>query len=298
MQIALLAERLRVEERLLTEAFESRGHEVALVNPSAIHVGFDGAGGAQIQVVKDGESTPFVADLALDRSTATTEGAALGALVANRGVVMVNRPATTRLLADRLAAHRHLTFATIPVAETIVSFGETATFNAIETIGYPVLLKSIKTDHAYPFAIIEDEDAAEAIVEHRVTLGDERGVMVQRFISGQSRSVRLVVVGESVVAVEQRSLKGWKPAVDADYVPFEGDDSALRALGQRVVERLGSGTYSIEVVDAVDGPLVVGLENLIDFRSIAHRGDAIAEQIAEFALAQLSVPAGGEQVGV
>lgn len=297
MQIALLAERLRVEERLLFEAFGARGHEAVLFSPSSIHIGFDGTSVARIEVARDGKSVPFAADLALDRSRATTEGAALGALVANRGTAVVNRPATTRLLADRLAALRHLTFATILVAETIVSFGETATFNAIESLGYPVLLKSITADHGYPMAIIEDEDAAEAIVEHRVTLGDERGVLVQHFIHGPSRSIRLVVVDQDVAAVEQRALKGWKPAADAEYVPFEGDDSAMRSLGQRVIARLGSGTYSIEVLETEDGPTVVGVENLVDFRSIANRGIDISGQIADFALAQLSVPTEGELVG-
>ncbi len=297
MQIALLAERLRVEERLLIEAFAARGHEAAIVSPSSTHSGFDRSGVAQIEQVRDDGTAALEPDLALDRSVATTEMAALGALIANRGSAVINRPATTRLLADRLAALRHLTFAAIPVAETMVSFGESATFNAINKLGYPVLLKSITADHGYPIAIIEDEDAAEAIIEHRVTLGDERGVLVQRFIDGTSRSVRIVVVGQTVAVIEQRTLMGWKPAADATYEVFEGDDSEMRSLGQRVIERLGSGTYSIEVLESQQRPNVVGLENLVDFRSISTRGVDIAGEIADFALAQLSVPAGGELVG-
>ena len=297
MQIALLVERLRVEERLLIEAFGARGHDAVIVSPSTVLSAFDSGGAAHVEHVTDHGMMPLEADLALDRSAATTEGAALGALIANSGSVVVNRPATTRLLADRLAALRHLTFASLPVAETIVSFGETATFNAIEKLGYPVLLKSITADHGYPMAIIEDEDAAEAIIEHRVTLGDERGVLVQRFIAGAHRSVRVVVVGQDIAALEQRALKGWKPAADATYEPFDGDDSTMVSLGKRVIERLGSGTYSIELLETEHGPIIVGLENLVDFRSISNRGSDIAGAIADFALAQLSVPAGGEFVG-
>ncbi len=69
------------------------------------------------------------------------------------------------------------------------------------------------------------------------------------------------------------------------------------SLGKRVIERLGSGTYSIELLETEQGPVIVGLENLVDFRSISNRGSDIAGAIADFALAQLSVPAGGGLVG-
>ncbi len=297
MRIALLADRLRVEERLLTEAFSARGHEIELVGPASLRVAFADAGKVKIAQTGSQPNQDFAFDLMLDRGVATTERAALGALVASMGMTMVNRPATTRLLADRLAAIRHLTFASIPVPSTIASFGEAATFDAISTLGYPVLLKSIVTDRAYPTAIVEDRDAAEAMIEHRTTLGDERGVLVQRFVAGPSRSIRLVVVGTDVVAIEQRTLRGWRPAADTAYEPFEGETSALKSLGQQVIERLGSGTYSVEVLEAETGPVVVGLGNLVDFRSIAAREIDIAGSIAEFAVGQLTVLSGGERVG-
>ena len=296
MRIALLAERLRVEERLLTEAFDARGHSTVLVSPSSTHVAFTGDGSAEIEITGSSGTEPFSVGLALDRGVATTERAALAALIASGGTAVVNRPATTRLLADRLAAVRHLTFAQIPVASTIASFGEAATFDAISSLGYPVLLKSLTTDRGYPTAIIEDRDAAEAIVEHRVMLGDERGVLVQRFVTGPNHSVRLVVVGQDIIAIEQRELRGWRPSPDAPYEPYEGEAAALRGLGERVVERLGSGTYSIELVEGESGPILVGVENLIDFRSIAARGVDIAGKIAEFALSQITVLSGGERV--
>jgi len=295
MRIALLADRLRVEERQLSEALAARGHEPKLVSPASLSAGFASDGSAKLNVA--GEATDlFTPELALDRGTATTERAALGALLVTTGATLVNRPATTRLLADRLAAARHLIFAGIPLAETVVSFGEVATFDAIESLGYPVVLKSITSDRGYPLAIIEDRDAAEAIVEHRTVLGDERGVIIQRFVAGPDHSVRLLVVGHEIVGIEQRALSGWRPCAETPYEAYRGAPEALNALGTRVIERLGSGCYSIEVLEQADGPVVVGVENLVDFRSLASLGVDVAGAIADFALAQVAATEGERRV--
>jgi [lysine-biosynthesis-protein LysW]--L-2-aminoadipate ligase len=290
MRIALIADRLRVEERLLADILTTRGHETELVSPASIHVGFGSGDGPQIRLADQPTGHLLSVELALERGEATTERAALGALLAMTGATVVNRPATTRLLADRLAATRHLSFAGIPLPATVVSFGEAATVAAIETLGYPVLLKSIVTDRNYPLAIVEDRDAAEAIIEHRTVLGDERGVLIQRFIAGPDRSVRLVVVGLEIVAIEQRRLSGWRPGPETAYEAYTGESHRLQELGSRVIERLGSGVYSVEVLEAGSGPVVVGVENLVDFRTIAARGVDIAAAIADFALAQVDAP--------
>lgn len=297
MRIALLAERLRVEDRLLIDAFSARGHDALLVDPSAVNIELINVGNSRAGGLNSQPSGPFSADLAVDRGPATTERAALGALLAGHDVTVINYPATSSLLGNRLSVVRHLALANIPIAPTIVSFGEAGTFDAVSALGYPVLLKSIVTDHHFPTAMIEDRDAAEAIIEHRVTLGAERGVLVQRFVSGPNHSIRIVVVGHDIAAIERRALRGWRPAADAAYDPFEGNAEPVIELGRQVVDQLGDGIYSVEVIQAESGPTVVGVENLVDFRSMAQRGEDIAGSIADFALSQRSVLAGGEPIG-
>lgn len=273
MQIALLAERLRVEERLLMESFAARGHEALLIPPS----------GMQFSLTAP-QPSPW--PLALLRAPDSIERAALAALLAAGGSAVVNRPATARLLADRLALIRHLVCGRLPVPDTAISFGEEATFAAIEAIGYPVLLKAVEAHPTMPIALVEDRDAAEAIVEHRMMLGGEEAVLVQRFAAGRGRSERLVVVGRHLLAVETREHSGWRPSREAQYAPYQGDTAGHAALAARLVDRLGSGTYSVEVVESEEGLCVVGVENLTDFRTLAERDLDVAGAIADFALAQ------------
>ncbi|HEU4793284.1 MAG TPA: hypothetical protein VFS96_06480, partial [Nitrolancea sp.] len=130
------------------------------------------------------------------------------------------------------------------------------------------------------------QDSAEAIVEHRTMLGGERAVLIQRFIAGPGRSVRLVIVGRELVGIETRPHDGWRPGSRVGYEPYPEANAAFAQLAERVVARLGSGTYAIEVIEGPDGPVVVGVGNLVDFRSLAGREIDIAGAIADFALAQ------------
>jgi [lysine-biosynthesis-protein LysW]--L-2-aminoadipate ligase len=253
--LALLASRLRVEERLLIQAFAARGHEAQLLDPSSLSV----------SLTSESSTIP---SLVLDRGIATPEAATLGALLAAGGATVVNRTATTRLLADRLALMRHLVIAGIPVPETVVAFGEEPALDAVERVGYPVLLLSPQVDPRMTDTVAHDRDAAEALLEHRAMLGHERVVLVQRYVEGDS--LRLVVVGTEVVAVE-----------GAGDVP---DD--VRQMVERVIGRLGSGTYTVKVVVAPAGPVVVAAANLTDFRALQEAGTDVAGKIADCTLAQ------------
>lgn len=297
MRIALLADRLRVEERLLTEAFNARGHEAILVAPSRAHLSLTDFVPAESGSTLGGQwPEPHLPTLALDRGPATPERTLFSALLAGQGTIMINRTATARLLADRLARVRHLALSQIPYPETFVSFGEEATFAAIEQLGYPVLLKPILSDLVMPVALVEDRDAAEAVVEHRTMLGSETAVLVQRFVRG-SVSVRVAIVGNRVAGIETRHHSGWRPGRESSYAPYVGDTSALEAMAKQVVDRFGTGVYSVEVIETDNGPVVVGAENLVDFRTLHEREIDVAGMIADYALSQLDERNGGEPRG-
>ncbi len=263
--VALLAERLRVEERLLQQAFAGFGWEAQLSDPNDI----------AIPLQETAEQLPAVS---LDRERATAEATALAALLAARGGTVVNRPATTRLLADRLAFLRHLVVAGIPTPPTVVAFGEAATLRAIATLGCPVYLKSLVVDATMPIAYVEDADAAEALVEHRRVLGDERAVLVQKAVAEPDAVRRLIVVGTELLAVV-RGRGGEAP------LAFE-DTERWRALADALVSRLGSGIYAVDVVEGDRGPVVISAENLVHFRQLAEHGLPVAERIAAFVVEQ------------
>ena len=268
--ITLLADRLRVEERLLIAAFAARGHVARLVAPATLRVPLASPAG-------------WAPPLVVDRGVATVERAALAALLAAGGAIVINRAATARLLADRLALARHLLVAGIAVPATVVTFDAEATLVAIDELGYPVTLQSLVVDPARPDALVTDRDAAEALVEHRAVLGGERATIVQRALPTPGHTALVVVAGSTIVTVAKRL-----PVEGARIEPYDDAPNALRELGERVIARLGGGVYAIDVVEGAGEPVAIGASALVNFRALQAAGVDVAGAIADFALAELA----------
>lgn len=275
MSIVLLAERLRVEERQLVAAFAARGLASELRDPASL--------AAPLQAARQPDAA-----LVIDRGVTTAGRAVLATLLNAGGAVVVNRAATARLLADRLAFLRHLIVGGIPTPDTVVCFGEQPALDALRGLGYPALALSVQVDPAVPDALVPDTDAAEAVIEHRATLGHETTVLIQRYIEG--RSVRLAVVGTQIVGIE---LMDYGDGRTVGSTPYRDVPDELAVIGQQVIARLGSGVYAIKVVESDAGPVVTGAGNLVDFRSLSDAGIDVAGAIASFALEQLAM-AGGQ----
>jgi [lysine-biosynthesis-protein LysW]---L-2-aminoadipate ligase len=274
MHVALLAERLRVEERQIADAFKAKGIPSDLIKPASISVNLN-------------DATAPVADLVLDRAVTTRDTSSLLTLLGSNNATIINRPATSRLLADRMALIRHLVIAGLPVPPTRIAFGEVSALEAVDEIGYPVVIKTLDVQPGFPSAFVDDRDSAEAIVEHRNVLGHDQTTLIQGFQKSlHGRSLRAVVIGSDVVGFDARLHSGWRPDPNGDYVPADNVSGGAQQLAEAVISRVGTGVYAILIIETEDGPVVTGLENLVTFRHLAEQGIDPAEMIVDFSLAQ------------
>jgi [lysine-biosynthesis-protein LysW]---L-2-aminoadipate ligase len=277
MHVALLAERLRVEERQIAEAFKAKGISSNLIKPASLAMNLNDA------------AAP-IADLVIDRAVTTRDTSSLLTLLGSNDATIVNRPATSRLLADRMALMRHLIIAGLPVPQTRIAFGEESALNVIDELGYPVVIKTLDVSPGFPSAFVDDRDSAEAIVEHRIVLGHDQTTLIQGFQKSEhGRSLRAVVVGSEVVAFDARPHDGWRPDPTGDYVNTDDVASDARELANAAISRVGTGVYAILIIETADGPVITGLENLVTFRHLAEQGINPAEMIVEFSLSQVSI---------
>ena len=263
--ILLLAERMRVEERLLMAAFAAEGRGARILTP------------AEISLIVGERSMD--GQMVIVRLPAGREGSTLALLLDDAGATVINGPDLTARLEDRARLLHWLSdtgFATLPAT---VAFSEEAVLAAADAIGYPVVLSPL--DAGQQSVIVHDRETAEAVVEHRAVLGGERALVVRQAISGVDLR-RIVVAGEATFVAA--ATGDWPIRDETAWQPEQTSDVDIQlADGLRSV--LGSGVYHADCIDAT--PLtVLKVRSLANFRVFHDAGQDVAGAIVRHALAR------------
>jgi [lysine-biosynthesis-protein LysW]--L-2-aminoadipate ligase len=181
----------------------------------------------------------------------------------------------------------------VPIPETRVAFTPDAALEAIEEMGYPVVLKPLFGSWGRLLARINDRHAAEAIVEHKKTLGGYiHGVFyIQEYVDKPGRDIRSFVVGEETVAAVYRNSPHWITNTarggEATDCPITAEIDNLSRAAARAV---GGGVVAIDLLEDRDGRLLVSevnhtpeFRNSIDTTGVDIPG-RIVEHIVEVAV--------------
>jgi [lysine-biosynthesis-protein LysW]--L-2-aminoadipate ligase len=122
----------------------------------------------------------------------------------------------------------------------------------IESFGYPCVLKPVVGSWGRLMAKIDSPSAAEAILEHKATLGhyQHKVFYVQEFVEKPGRDIRVVAVDGDPVAAMTRSSDHWltNAAKGAEAEAFELDDRA-RELVQQASDAVGGGLLGVDLME-------------------------------------------------
>ena len=273
-RVALLCSRVRVEEKLLRDALESRGADVQRVDDREITLDL---------------TAPWRDfDVVLERSLSQTNALAALQVFEAWGLPTVNRYAVTALCNDKLSTSAALTAAGVPSPRTVVAFTAESALDAVEQLGYPVVLKPLTGSWGRLLARINDRDAAEALFEHKATLGShEHSVFyLQEHCNKPARDIRVFVIdGEPICAVYRES-EHWitntaRGAVTSNC-PVTAD---IASLSRRASAAVGGGVLAVDLLEDGDRLLVSEVNAGMEFRnSIDVTGIDIPGRVADFVL--------------
>ncbi len=245
MKLGLLYSRIRSDEKLLLSELRERGHDVVKVDVRDGSFGLDAVPDAL------GEC-----DLALDRCLATSRSTYVTQFCAHHGVPVVNDPAVAATCADKVRTSLALSAAGVPTPKTEVAFTQDAALEAIETMGYPCVLKPVVGSWGRLMAKVDSRSAAEAILEHKATLGhyEHKVFYVQEFVPKPGRDVRVLAVDGEPVAGMVRSAEHWltNAANGADTAAFDVDDEAA-ALVAAASDAVGGGLLGVDLMETGTG---------------------------------------------
>jgi [lysine-biosynthesis-protein LysW]--L-2-aminoadipate ligase len=277
MRIGVLYSRIRIEEKLLLEKFDQR------------HVAYD--------LIDDGEVVLDLHDgvrwrkydAVLDRSISQSRALAALSVLNAWGVPTVNSYRTVAVCGDKLMTSAVLVSAGIPTTRIKVAFTTEAALQAIEEMGYPVVLKPVTGSWGRLVSKINDRDAAEAVLEHREVLGSTQHAVyyVQEYIPKPGRDIRAFVVGDETIAAIYRASNHWITNTarggQASNCPVTPE---LNDLCVRSAQAVGGGVVAIDILEDPDrGYLVNEVNHTMEFRnSIAPTGVDIPGRVVDYVI--------------
>jgi [lysine-biosynthesis-protein LysW]--L-2-aminoadipate ligase len=292
MRIGILITHVRAEEKLLINAFQERGIEPDVILDRDLN--FEVTAGPD-QLAPSG--VPWQAyDLLLERSVSTSRGLYALAILESWGLNTMNRYETAAVCADKLRTSIALAQAGVPQPAVRVAFDPDTTLQALSQLGYPAVLKPVTGSWGRLLARVNDQESAEAIIEHRQTLGDynHHTYYVQQYINKPGRDIRAFVVGDRTICAIYRASAHWitntargGQASNCPVTPQIDD------LCQRAARAVGGGVLAIDLLETPDGGLLVNeVNHTMEFRnSSAPTGVNIPAEVVSYALSQVGVTA-------
>lgn len=270
--IGILCSRVRVEEKTLFETLRRRNIPFERVDEDLV----------QFPI---GRRDGFP-DVVLDRSIHHGRSLYAMTLLNAIGVPTVNRGRVARICGDKILTTAALARAGLPVPKTVVTFTREAALTAIEAMGYPVVLKPMVGSWGRLLAKINDRDAAEAVLEHKETLGSyQHGIFyIQEFVDKPQRDIRAIVVGDQTIGAIYRTSDHWitNTARTGKASPCEVTDE-LDKLCRKAAAAVGGGFLSVDLLEHERGLLVNELNYTPEFHGfIEATGIDVANHVIDY----------------
>lgn len=274
MKLGLLYSRVRFEEKLIVEALTKRGiaHELIddrelVFNLTPAQNGHSGDTGAEARAKPD-RFKEF--DVVLDRAMEFTRGLYALQILNSWGVRTVNKASVVATCGDKLLTTAMLSQHHVPSPLTQIAFTPEAALEAIEAMGYPVVVKPVIGSWGRLVAKLNDREAAEALLEHKSVLGHflHEIFYLQEYIAKPGRDIRIIMMGDEIISAIYRESEHWvtNTARGATASPCPVD-APLEQLAIAAARAVGGGFLAVDVIeDPSRGYLVNEINPTPEFR--------------------------------
>ena len=261
MKVGILLSRVRVEEKWLLEALDKRGVSYERIDDREAHFDMSTAGEyARLDVV-------------LERSISFARGLYATQFFNSWGIPTVNMAHVAATCGDKLSTTAALAHAGVNQPRTKMAFTPESALQAIEELGYPVVLKPVVGSWGRLLSKINDRDAAEAILEHKETLGSYQHSIyyIQEYIQKPGRDIRAFVVGDQTVCAIYRSSEHWitntARSGSGSNCPVTPD---LNEICIQAAKAVGGGVLAVDVLeDPNRGFLINEVNHTMEFHTLA-----------------------------
>ena len=280
IEIGLVYDRIRWEEKQLLRAAHDREIKVKMVDSRKKSVNL---------LSSYEEIRETFGDPVLQRCISYFRGLHLTAILESKGVKVVNSFDVSLKCGNKLFTTLTLSKAGVPVPETMAAFTMDGVFKALNDLGYPAVLKPVVGSWGRLMAILKDKETTQAIIELREKINNAllQIYYVQKWVDRPPRDIRVVVVGDEVVAASYRysPVDDWRTNVarggKSEVCPITPE---LEEVALKAAEAVGGGVLAVDCMESREkGLLVHEVNNTVEFRGLASTTNVdIAGKIIEY----------------
>jgi len=280
IRVGFLHSRIRVEEKLLLEEL-NRHPQIEIVRIN------DGANFFDIT------QKPAEVDIVLERSISYSRGLYLSRIFEANGIPVVNPSTVAERCGDKYVTSQLLTQYGIPTPRVLMAFDPESALQAVETMGYPCVLKPVVGSWGRLLAKIDSPTMAQAIIEHKSSMGVNHQIFyVQEYIEKPGRDIRAFVVGEEVIGAIYRTSENWITNTarggEASNCPITPE---IVRLCQRAAQAIGYGLLAVDLLETPDGLTIIEVNHTMEFRNSIHTtGVNIPARMVDYLLEQYGRP--------
>ncbi len=263
MKIGILLSRIRIEEKLIFRAAEQLGVEIVRVDDR--------------DLVFDLQRRDFPeVDIVLDRGLVHSRAEYTLRLLESWGIPTVNSYKATITCDNKFLTNMALIEHGVPTLRTMLAYTPASALQAIEEMGYPVVLKPNTGSWGRLLAKINDREAAEAVLEHKEILGSYHHSIfyIQEYVRKPGRDIRAFVVGDRVIAASYRKSDHWITNTArggiSERCPItpEIEELALRSAGAVDADIAG-----VDLIETPDGYKVIEINVGAEFHGLIETTD-------------------------
>jgi [lysine-biosynthesis-protein LysW]--L-2-aminoadipate ligase len=277
MKVGFLHSLIRKDEKLLIEEFKKRDKiDLEFIDDRKLIINLD--------------DKKIPVDIIIERAINHSRALHALTLFENMGLKCVNSSNVALICGDKLLTSKALNAHKVPQPPVSIAFTEESAIKAIETMGYPVVIKPAVGSWGRLLAKINDRDAAEALLEHKTILGSYHHSIfyIQKYVEKKNRDIRSFVIGDQCIAAIYRTSDHWITNTArggiATNCPLTED---LKTISLQAANAVGGGVLAVDLLETSDGLLVNEVNYTMEFKnSIDTTGVNIPAHIVEYVMSQ------------
>ncbi len=273
MKVGFLHSLIRKDEKLLLAEFDKMsGVEVMMLDDR--------------KLIFDLEKLHFDVDVIVERCINHSRALHALKLFQTAGVPCVNSYDVALVCGDKLLTSDALQKNGVPQPDVRVAFTEDSALEAIEDMGYPVVMKPAVGSWGRLLSKINDRDAAESILEHKTILGSYHHSIfyIQKYVEKKGRDIRSFVVGDRCIAAIYRTSPHWITNTARGGVATKCEVTGeIYELSVHAARAVGGGVVAIDIFETAEGLQVNEVNYTMEYKnSIETTGVNIPKHIAEY----------------